>query len=275
MILNGHKRALAIGALLALVLGCNTAARKRDAATSYPAGGHVRSQSTGDGRPDLAVAPSWASVAGGQYRAQQTRSAEEEAQAIGYKKSQGSVLKIRRASVTPFYASAGKPLSFEMEYALLSHEQEVDVSEEWEILKDGKRLTGAVPQTESRSPGRWRVRTSISLPRGAKPGTYVVRSSVRAGNLADSRETQFRVAAATEASPTEEAKGASPVDPDLMQIQGRLKELGHDPGPIDGRMRPQTQAALKALQNDYGLAPTGEIDPETRAALGLSRGTAP
>jgi peptidoglycan hydrolase-like protein with peptidoglycan-binding domain len=98
---------------------------------------------------------------------------------------------------------------------------------------------------------------------------------VRAGNLADSRETQFRVAAATEASPTEEAKGASPVDPDLMQIQGRLKELGHDPGPIDGRMRPQTQAALKALQNDYGLAPTGEIDPETRAALGLLRGTAP
>jgi peptidoglycan hydrolase-like protein with peptidoglycan-binding domain len=40
-------------------------------------------------------------------------------------------------------------------------------------------------------------------------------------------------------------------------------------------MSPQTQAALKAFQNDYGLAATGEIDPETRAALGLSRGVAP
>jgi hypothetical protein len=264
MILKGSKSAVAVGALLVLVLGCHTAARKRNTVTSSPAG-----------RPDLGVAPSWASVAVGQYRAQQTRSADEEAQAIGYKKSQGRVLKIRRASVTPVYASAGKPLSFEMEYALLSPEQELDVSEEWEILKDGKRLTTAAPHTESRRPGTWRVRVSISLPRGAKAGTYVVRSTVRAGNLADSREERFMVAAATEASPTQEAKGTSPVDRDLMQVQGRLKELGHDPGPIDGRMRPQTQAALKAFQNDYGLAPTGEVDPETRAALGLSRGTAP
>jgi hypothetical protein len=272
MILKGSKSAVAIGALLVLALGCNSAARKRSTATSYPAG--VRAQSTGDARSDLAVA-SWSSVAVGQSGAQQTRSATEEAQAIGYKKSQGRVLKVRRASITPFYANAGKPLSFEMEYALLCPEQELDVSEEWEILKDGKRLTGAVPQTESRRPGRWRVRASISVPRAAKPGTYVMRSSVRAGNLADSREARFRVAAATEASPAEEAKGASPVDRDLMQIQGRLKELGHDPGPIDGRMRPQTQGALKALQNDYGLAPTGEIDTETRAALGLSGRTSP
>jgi hypothetical protein len=275
MIPKGSKRAVAVTALLVLVLACNTAARKRNTAASYPAGGHVRSPSTGDGRPDLAVAPSWGSVAIGQYHAQRMRSAEEEAQAIGYTKSPGRVLKVRRTSVSPFYASAGKPLSFETEYALLSSEQELDVSEEWAILKDGKRLTSTVPQTESRRPGRWRVRASVNLPRGAKPGTYVVRSSVRAGDLADSREAQFRVAAATEASLTDEAKGASPVDRDLMQIQGRLKELGHDPGRIDGRMSSQTQAALKAFQDDYGLAPTGKIDPETRAALGLSRGTTP
>jgi murein L,D-transpeptidase YcbB/YkuD len=272
MILKGSKSALAIGALLVLASGCNSAARKRSTATSHPAG--VRAQPTGDARSDVAVA-SWSSVAVGQYHAQQTRSAAEEAQAVGYKKSQGEVLKVRRASVAPFYANAGKPLSLEMEYALLGPEQEFDVSEEWEILKEGKRLTSAVPQTESRRPGRWRVRASISVPRGAKPGTYVMRSSVRAGNLADSREAQFRVAAALETSPAQEARGTGPVDRDLMQIQGRLKELGHDPGPIDGRMRPQTQAALKAFQNDYGLAPTGESDPETRAALGLSRGTAP
>ena len=57
----------------------------------------------------------------------------------------------------------------------------------------------------------------------------------------------------------------------LVELHKGLKELGHDPGPIDGRLGLQTQAALKAFQTDYGLAATGEIDAETRAALGLGR----
>jgi membrane fusion protein, multidrug efflux system len=66
------------------------------------------------------------------------------------------------------------------------------------------------------------------------------------------------------------AMGAS-VNRDLMRVQRRLKDLGHDPGPIDGRLGLQTKGALKAFQTDYGLAATGEIDAETRAALGLGR----
>jgi peptidoglycan hydrolase-like protein with peptidoglycan-binding domain len=65
------------------------------------------------------------------------------------------------------------------------------------------------------------------------------------------------------------------VDRDLMQVQRRLKELGHDPGPIDGQLGPKTQAALKAFQTDYGLVATGDIDAETRAALGLGRKVSP
>jgi Putative peptidoglycan binding domain len=72
--------------------------------------------------------------------------------------------------------------------------------------------------------------------------------------------------------PEAEGTGAmGRVNRDLMQVQRRLKELGHDPGPIDGQLGSQTQAALKAFQTDYGLAATGEIDTETRAALGLGR----
>ncbi len=79
---------------------------------------------------------------------------------------------------------------------------------------------------------------------------------------------------AAEPKPQEETKSTgaiSPVNRDLMRVQRRLKELGHDPGPIDGRLGLQTKAALKAFQTDYGLAATGEIDAETRAALGLGR----
>jgi hypothetical protein len=269
MIRKGSGSALAVAALVALVAGCDTAgARKMSSALNQLTGGRAGSASTGDARLDLAVAAAnWASVAVGHYRAQQTRSAEEEAKSVGYNKSQGTVLKVRRASVTPANATPGKPISFEMDYALLSPEQELDVSEEWSILKEGKTLTTTSPQTESRRPGGWRAHASINLPREAKPGTYVVRSSVRTGNLSDSRDARFTIAGGAETNP-EEAKGR--VDRDLMQVQGRLKELGHDPGPIDGRMHPQTQAALKAFQKDYGLAATGEVDAETRAALGLS-----
>src|SRR5262245_30955571 len=123
-----------------------------------------------------------------------------------------------------------------MEYALLSPEQELYVSEEWEILKRWERLTSAVPQAEIRRPGKWPLRASISVPWGAKPGTYAVRSSVSAGIPADSCEAQFMVGAATEVIPTEESNGTTPVDSHLRQTQGRLKELGHAPAPIARRV---------------------------------------
>jgi Putative peptidoglycan binding domain len=84
--------------------------------------------------------------------------------------------------------------------------------------------------------------------------------------------TQPTGGTAAEPKPREESTGAiDPVNRDLMRVQRRLKELGHDPGPIDGRLGVQTKAALKAFQTDYGLAATGEIDAETRAALGLGK----
>jgi hypothetical protein len=167
-------------------------------------------------------------------------------------------------------SSADRGLDVRPEAPLVAN----DVSEQWEILKDGKKLTGPSPHTERRRPGRWRARGSIDLPREVKPGAYIVRSSIRVAKLADSRDARFVVVTTAETKPREEIKSTGalgPVNRDLMQVQGRLKELGHDPGPIDGRLGLETQAALKAFQTDYGLAATGEIDAETRAALGLGR----
>jgi peptidoglycan hydrolase-like protein with peptidoglycan-binding domain len=91
------------------------------------------------------------------------------------------------------------------------------------------------------------------------------------GSKASRRHTGGAMA---EPQPREETKSTgalAPVSPDLIRVQRRLKELGHDPGPIDGRFGAQTKAAVKAFQSDYGLVATGEIDAETRAALGLGR----
>ena len=48
-----------------------------------------------------------------------------------------------------------------------------------------------------------------------------------------------------------------------------LKDKGHDPGPIDGMMGPQTRAAIREFQKAEGLPRTGRLDGATVARLGL------
>lgn len=53
----------------------------------------------------------------------------------------------------------------------------------------------------------------------------------------------------------------------IKHIQKRLKELGFDPGPVDGRNGPRTKSAVRAAQRFYGLKADGIVGPLTEAAL--------
>jgi hypothetical protein len=55
----------------------------------------------------------------------------------------------------------------------------------------------------------------------------------------------------------------------IRQVQSQLKSAGHDPGPIDGQMSETTSSALRSFQQARGLQPTGQLDPQTLAALGI------
>lgn len=55
----------------------------------------------------------------------------------------------------------------------------------------------------------------------------------------------------------------------VSQMQQRLKDLGFDPGPIDGQWGPLTDAALRAFQAAKGLKPDGIAGPDTWRALGI------
>jgi hypothetical protein len=55
-------------------------------------------------------------------------------------------------------------------------------------------------------------------------------------------------------------------------IQSRLANLGFYHGPIDGKVGPATESALKAFQARHGLQANGQIDDETLNALGLNQG---
>lgn len=53
----------------------------------------------------------------------------------------------------------------------------------------------------------------------------------------------------------------------LRGIQARLRNLGYNVGPIDGRFGPRTSRALAAFQSAHGLALSGHSDANTRAKL--------
>jgi len=55
----------------------------------------------------------------------------------------------------------------------------------------------------------------------------------------------------------------------VKAVQQALKEKGHDPGAIDGKMGPKTQAALKDFQSQEGLEASGRLDAETMSKLGV------
>src|SRR6185503_11359771 len=57
----------------------------------------------------------------------------------------------------------------------------------------------------------------------------------------------------------------------VAQVQKTLNDRGFRTGGVDGRMGPQTQAALVNFQRAEKLQPTGKLDRQTLAALGLNK----
>lgn len=52
-----------------------------------------------------------------------------------------------------------------------------------------------------------------------------------------------------------------------IEIQKRLKALGFDPGPLDGKPGPKTDAAIVAFKKSVGLVPRSYYGPLTDASL--------
>lgn len=63
---------------------------------------------------------------------------------------------------------------------------------------------------------------------------------------------------------------ATQINMTFKEVQQHLLNRGFDPGPLDGVIGSRTQAALKQFQTTHRLHPSGQLDVETRHALGLS-----
>lgn len=58
----------------------------------------------------------------------------------------------------------------------------------------------------------------------------------------------------------------------VKAAQQALKDKGHDPGDVDGRMGPKTQQALRDFQKAQGIQATGRLDAKTMQSLGVEGG---
>ncbi|MGE5168879.1 MAG: peptidoglycan-binding domain-containing protein [Rudaea sp.] len=56
----------------------------------------------------------------------------------------------------------------------------------------------------------------------------------------------------------------------VRDVQQALKQKGFDVGAIDGQIGPETQNALRDFQQSQGLPQSGNLDPRTLSALGVS-----
>ncbi|MDX2014458.1 MAG: peptidoglycan-binding protein [Myxococcaceae bacterium] len=94
---------------------------------------------------------------------------------------------------------------------------------------------------------------------------------------ARSSDAAARQAAGAEAPAARAGSGASENlargsrGTDVRQLQEQLKRAGFDPGPLDGKFGPLTEAAVRRFQQARGLDTDGIAGPITKGALGQAR----
>jgi hypothetical protein len=121
----------------------------------------------------------------------------------------------------------------------------------------------AAPKVESEAPERSQSTPKAATEKNAEPARQVV-GPAASDDAATAVETSAPASAQPRSSTSPSASSSSPpydalADESLVQqIQGRLRGLGFDPGPIDGVMGWQTYKAIRAFQQSKGLAVDGQ-----------------
>jgi peptidoglycan hydrolase-like protein with peptidoglycan-binding domain len=68
-----------------------------------------------------------------------------------------------------------------------------------------------------------------------------------------------------------QAVSAGPYTDFISRVQERLRELGFDPGPVNGDFGEKTQAALAQFQLSRTIPAGGQLDVQTLLELGVAR----
>jgi len=128
-------------------------------------------------------------------------------------------------------------------------------------------------EAEAQDRAAWSIADSVDTVAGYQEylvvhpsGVFADQARSRIADLAQPRVTDAQIAQARD----EEANlRLSGVRAQLLEL--RLRELGHNPGRLDGVIDQNTRAAIAAYQDTQGIAATGYVDQAT--AVGLMTGS--
>jgi len=201
-----YKRIVSILVILTFMtgmLGCATFGEEHQGAATGAGAGAVVGATAGallgasGAKTEMAIVGGLlGALAGGligHYAYDQRKTKAETAKAYNYDPSQGTVLRIESASVTPKTVSAGETVKINMTYALLgAGSSGISVSETREIRYKGE-LFGKPQVNVTRSDGTYSSNVPITLPSDAQKGKYSIILTVQAGNVSDSKEASFTV----------------------------------------------------------------------------------
>jgi peptidoglycan hydrolase-like protein with peptidoglycan-binding domain len=100
--------------------------------------------------------------------------------------------------------------------------------------------------------------------------TAVSFSAIAAGNAKQSQGQSDPAQAKSSQSSQSGQSAQSSQSPDTVkQAQEKLSAAGMDAGPADGKTGPKTEAAVKKFQQSKSIQPSGKLDQQTLAALGV------
>jgi hypothetical protein len=99
--------------------------------------------------------------------------------------------------------------------------------------------------------------------------SMVEATNLRAISTSVHQQVDHFIEAYQASNPRASPEGGPPASAHLRQVQARLQAVGFAPGAADGRLGPQTRAALRQYQQRNGLPITGVPDRQTLQALGI------
>jgi hypothetical protein len=131
------------------------------------------------------------------------------------------------------------------------------------------RNTGS-GQSGPNQPGTPSTESSPSTPETMKDGSTLKGGAIRPENMSRGTMRDGNTLSRDSATGSDDGMRATKANTtQVRQVQEALKAQGHDPGPIDGVMGPQTQEALRAYQRSQNLTETGRLDAQTSEKLGV------
>jgi peptidoglycan hydrolase-like protein with peptidoglycan-binding domain len=126
-------------------------------------------------------------------------------------------------------------------------------------------VSQVVADTSSAAPSADRVQTETT----AAPAPAAAAPAAAAQAVPDSSVAAASPppAAAARAAPDPSAAAAQMPTAEVRDVQGRLRAMGFNPGPVDGIVGPLTESAAQQYQRARGLDVTGAVDRNLLAQL--------